>query len=158
MVVAILGNPFAGKHALAATLAPLISTKVVTFAELRDTIARSITERGTVARTLIAEGRLLTDALVGELLSEAVADDEVIIVGRPRNLGELDAFCRTSGCTPSVVHLEAGSALIDARMAARGMGPVEVQLTALQRASERKRGNGPAVFTLLNNAARRGVR
>ena len=33
-----------------------------------------------------------------------------------------------------------------------------MRVTALQRASLRKRGDGPAVFTLLRNAARRGMR
>jgi len=102
MVVAILGNPFVRKHALAATLAPLVSKKVVTSTELRDTIARSTTERATVARTMIAEGRLVRDALVGELLSETVADDEAIIIGRPRTLEELHAFHRASGCMLSL--------------------------------------------------------
>ena len=137
MVIAILGYPFAGKHALAEELAARLAMRMIAMDQVRETIEHGSSEWALRARTLVSEGRLLPDLLAGELLWEAAGGDGAIIVGRPRNLEELVAFERVSGRVPFVIHLEASQALVDQRMATAGLGASEAEHPgALRRISQ----------------------
>lgn len=98
---------------------------VITMANVRGVIERGLSGQAVRARELVTSGGLLPDDLFGALLAEAVGQDAALLVGRPRTEMEFDAFVRASGHAVSVVHLDAAPALVDARMAAAGLGPSE---------------------------------
>src|SRR5687767_1265359 len=112
MIVAVVGNPFAGKRTLAASLAKVTSMRVVEASELSAVIQRSATGAALRARSLVEAGAALPDELVGALLAELVGGHDTILVGRPRSLVELEAFESASQCTPLFIHLEASPELV----------------------------------------------
>jgi adenylate kinase family enzyme len=121
MIVAVVGNPFAGKSTLSASLAKLTSMRVVEASDLPAVIRSSATGAALRAQSLIEAGAQLPDELVGTLLAELVGGHDTILVGRPRSLVELEAFESASQCTPLFIHLEASPALVAARMTAQGL-------------------------------------
>ena len=125
MIVTVVGHPFAGKRTLSASLTKVTSMRVVDAGEVSALIHRSSSEAAHRARSLVEAGALLPDDLFGKLLAELVGGVDTILVGRPRSLGEMEAFERESRCTPLIIHLEASPALVSARMTARGLPPPE---------------------------------
>lgn len=127
-IVAILGHPFAGKRTLAKGIEGTRSgIAVVDSSSIRRGIAAARSAAFVEARDLAASGRVPPDALIGQLLAEALLEQRshALLVGYPRGDGQASSLRSLVGHDFFVVHLRASEELLDQRRAAAGLPPIE---------------------------------
>lgn len=127
LAIALLGPPGAGKGTQAASLAEAHDLAHLSTGDLLRAAARAGTPSGRAAQRFMDAGDLVPDALLFELLEDALPATGFLLDGFPRTLAQAEAL---GGRVGLAILLDVPDDLLVDRLAARGRaddGPATIQ-------------------------------
>lgn len=125
--VFIIGYPFSGKLSLACALVRTGASSLLTPATLRHHMMEGTSDACHEARALSNAGALIPSPLLVQLLLECTPPHEdVVAVGFPRNVEQLETYVALLDRSVWLVQMNATPTLVDARAARLGAPAMEV--------------------------------
>jgi adenylate kinase len=127
LAIALLGPPGAGKGTQAVSLAAAHRLPYLSTGDLLRAAARTGTQAGRAAKRFMDAGDLVPDALLLELLEDALPATGFLLDGFPRTLPQAEAL---GGRVGLAILLDVPDDLLVERLAARGRaddGPATIQ-------------------------------